>query len=121
MPRLSLYRPEKGNDFKFLDRVINEEFQVGGTDIFVHKYLGPQDPTAGNSTPTTPVNGAGVGELGIQDVLFMENRDRNYAPDVYIMRGIYTMQDIDFNLMQFGFFLANDNICLLYTSDAADE
>ena len=40
MPRLSLYKPEKGPDFKFLDRVINEQFQVGGTDIFIHKYLG---------------------------------------------------------------------------------
>ena len=114
MPRLSLYRPEKGNDFKFLDRVINEEFQVGGTDVFVHKYLGPTDPDPGNATPTTPINGSTVGELGIQDVLFMENRDRNYAPDVYIMRGIYTMQDIDFNLMQFGFFLANDNIMVTF-------
>ena len=56
MPRLSLYRPEKGPDFKFLDRVINEQFQVGGTDVFVHKYLGPVDPTEGESTPSTPVN-----------------------------------------------------------------
>ena len=114
MPRLSLYRPEKGNDFRFLDRVINEEFQVGGTDIFVHKYLGPSNPMDGTATPTVPNNGTDVGELGIQDVLFMENRDRNYAPDVYIMRGIYTMQDLDFNLMQFGFFLSNDNIMITF-------
>jgi hypothetical protein len=53
MPRLSLYRPEKGNDFKFLDRVINEEFQVGGTDIYVHKYLGTVTPAAGTATPVT--------------------------------------------------------------------
>jgi hypothetical protein len=114
MPRLSLYRPEKGNDFRMLDRVINEQFQVGGTDIFVHKYLGPQDPTAGEATPTTPVNGNAVPELGIQDVLFMENRDRKYDNDVYVTRGIYTMQDIDFNLSQFGFFLANDNIMITF-------
>jgi len=30
MPRLSMYRPEKGNDFKMLDRNIAEQFQVGG-------------------------------------------------------------------------------------------
>jgi hypothetical protein len=114
MPRLSLYRPEKGNDFRFLDRAINEQFQVGGTDILVHKYLGPEDPQAGEATPTTPVNGQDIGELGIQDVLFMENRDRKYAPDVYVMRGIYTMQDIDFNLSQFGLFITNDVIMITF-------
>jgi len=114
MPRLSLYRPEKGNDFRMLDRVINEQFQVGGTDVFIHKYLGPQDPEAGQATPSTPVNGNSVPELGIQDVLFMENRDRKYAPDVYVIRGIYTMQDIDFNLQQFGFFLTNDNVMITF-------
>ena len=114
MPRLSLYRPEKGNDFRFLDRSINEQFQVGGTDIFVHKYLGPVDPAEGEATPSTPINGSEVGELGIQDILFMENRDRKYAPDIYSVRGIYTMQDLDFNLSQFGFFLANDNVMITF-------
>jgi hypothetical protein len=112
MPRLSLYKPEKGNDFKFLDRAINEQFQVGGTDVFIHKYLGPVNPELGNSTPTQPNNTNAIPELGIQDLLFMENRDRHYAPDVYVIRGIYTLQDLDFNLSQFGLFLNNDNIMI---------
>lgn len=45
-------------------------------------------------------------------MILMENRDRHYDPDVYIMRGIYTMQDLDFNLSQFGIFLTNDNIII---------
>lgn len=114
MPRLSLYRPEKGNDFRMIDRVIYEQFQVGGTDIIIHKYLGPADPLEGEATPATPVNTNPIPELGIQDVLFMENRDRKYEPDVYVSRGIYTMQDIDFNLQQFGFFLSNDNIMITF-------
>jgi hypothetical protein len=112
MPRLSLYRPEKGNDFKFLDRLINEQFQVGGTDIYIHKYLGPVNPADGESSPAVPVNTNPIGELGIQDVLLMENRDRHYSPDVYVMRSIYTIQDLDFNLSQFGIFLQNDAIML---------
>lgn len=114
MPRLSLYKPEKGPDFRFLDRVINEQFQVGGTDVFVHKYLGPVNPADGEATPATPTNTNPVAELGIQDVLFMENRDRHYDSDVYQIRGIYTMQDIDFNLSQFGLFLTNDNIMITF-------
>jgi len=114
MPRLSLYRPEKGNDFRFLDRAINEQFQVGGTDVFVHKYLGPVNPAEGESTPSTPNNTNGIPELGIQDLIFMENRDRHYDPDVYVMRGIYTLSDIDFNLSQFGLFLQNDTIMMMF-------
>ena len=113
MPRLSLYKPEKGPDFRFIDRVVNEQFQVGGVDIFIHKYLGPVAPQEGESTPTTPNTSANpIPELGIQDVLFMENRDRNYEPDVYTIRGIYTMADLDFNLSQFGLFLQNDTVLM---------
>jgi hypothetical protein len=112
MPRLSMFRPEKGKDFRFLDRIINEEFQVGGTDVYLHKYIGPVDPLEGASTPGTPVNTNPIPELGIQDVIFMENRDRHYDPDVYVMRCIYTMQDLDFNLSQFGLFLQNDTIMI---------
>ena len=114
MPRLSLYKPEKGNDFKFLDRVINEEFQVGGTDIFVHKYMGPvmTDNTGTNTPGTVGQTNSFMDELSIQDVILMENRDRKYDPNIYIMRGIYQMQDLDFNLSQFGIFLSNDNIFL---------
>jgi hypothetical protein len=110
MPRLSLYKPEKGPDFRFLDRVINEQFQVGGTDIYIHKYLGPVAPDADTASPSVPTNTNPIPELGIQDLLLMENRDRHYAPDVYICRAIYQMQDLDFNLSQFGIFLQNDTI-----------
>lgn len=111
MPRLSLYKPEKGADFRFLDRVINEEFQVGGTDVFVHKYMGPVAPAEGEASPAQPdSSGFEIPELGIQDLVFMENRDRKYDPDIYVIRGIYQMQDLDFNLSQFGLFLQNDTI-----------
>jgi hypothetical protein len=115
MPRLSLYRPEKGNDFKFLDRAIEQQFQMGGTDIYIHKYIGPLSPdeVGGEATPSTPnTSGNARPELGIQDVLLMENRDRKYDKDVYVVRGIYTMQDLDFNLSQFGLLLNNDTIMI---------
>ena len=39
MPRLSLYKPYKSNDFNFMDRNVREQFDIGGTAIHVHKYL----------------------------------------------------------------------------------
>jgi len=109
MPRLSLYKPEKGNDYTFLDKTVVEMFTVGGTDVFVHKYLGPRNPDEADATAAQPRYDA-VKETNIQDMLFLENRDRKYDPDVYSIRGIYNVQDIDFDMSQFGLFLQNDTL-----------
>jgi hypothetical protein len=109
MPRLSLYKPEKGKDYEFLDKTITEMFTVGGTDVFVHKYLGPKNPSEEDATSDKPRYDA-VKETNIQDMLFLENRDRKYDPDIYVMRGIYSVSDVDFDMSQFGLFLQNDII-----------
>ena len=54
MPRLSLYKPERGNDYHFLDKQIQEMFTVGGTDINIHKYIGPQNPLDEDRSATQP-------------------------------------------------------------------
>ena len=84
-------------------------FTVGGTDVFVHKYLGPRNPDESEARADQPRFNA-VKETNIQDMLFMENRDRKYDPDVYVMRGIYNVQDVDFDMSQFGLFLQNDTL-----------
>ena len=153
MPRLSLYRPEKGNDYRFIDKTVWEMFQVGGTDVLIHKYLGPgSTPTWSNTvaykvgdsvainnkvyraikahtgeqppnslywdfvrqgTPSQPIYSTDSA-FNIQDLLFLENRDRKYSDDVFVLRGIYNVQDIDFNLSQFGLFLQNDTIFVTF-------
>jgi len=112
MPRLSLYRPEKGKDYKFIDKTIWEMFQVGGTDVHLHKYLGSGAAIQGD-TPSTPEYDS-LDPTNIQDMLFLENRDRKYDSDVYVMRGVYNVQDIDFNLSQFGLFLQNDTLFITF-------
>jgi hypothetical protein len=46
--------------------------------------------------------------MNIQDLLFLENRDRKYDDNIYRLRGHYQIQNLDFNLSQFGLFLNND-------------
>jgi len=153
MPRLSLYRPQKGNDFKFIDKTAWEMFQVGGVDVLIHKYLGPGSVTEWNSTlnytsgmlvsknnivykaviqntgqeppdtdywefvreatPSQPIYSEDD-PFQIQDLLFLENRSRKYDNDVYVLRGVYNISDIDFNLSQFGLFLQNDTIFITF-------
>lgn len=86
-------------------------FTVGGTDINIHKYLGANIPSDENATADQPQYDA-VKETNIQDLLFLENRDRKYDTSVYNTRAIYNVQDIDFDLSQFGLFLSNDTLFL---------
>ena len=114
-----MYRPNKTNDYRFFDRTISEQFTVGGLDIYIHKYLGPKT-TADDSTDTG-VNGDATqpnyqvnNPLFVQDLLLGEIRDRAYDPDIYVMRGVYRQQDIDFDLIQFGLFLNNDTLFITF-------
>jgi len=119
MPRLSLWRKDKTNDFKFLDRTIKEQFMVGGTSIMVHKYMGP-DPQGETGDPTQPNYQAQsqgddfFGETKIQDLLFLETRDRKYDKDIYELRGVYNVGDQDFDLTQFGLFINTDVLFITF-------
>jgi len=114
MPRLSLYRPNRSADYQFLDRTIKEMYTVGGLDVYVHKYLGPivdNSENPGNADATLPVYDS-QNPLFIEDLLLLENRDRAYDPDVFVMRMVYRTQDVDFDLSQFGLFLNGDTLFL---------
>ena len=123
MPKLSLWKPNKTYDFKLQDRLVSEMLSVGGTAVLVHKYLGPHDQGASDD-PTLPNYTAegGLSEQSIQDVLFLENRDRKYDPNVYELRGHYTIADQDFDLTQFGLMLAADTIFIvLHINDMIEQ
>jgi len=109
MPRLSLYKPTKTNDYYFMDKTIAEQFLIGGTEILIHKYIGVEE--IHDDDPVIQNPGAldkATKETIIQDLLFLENRDRKYDQDIYDLRAIYNVGDNDFDLSQFGFFLTAD-------------
>ena len=113
-----MWRPNRTRDYQYLDRIISERYTVGGLDIFVHKYMGPQtggedSAFSGNADATQPVYDE-LDPLNIQDLLLLENRDRIYDQDIYVMRGVYQTQDIDFDLTQFGLFLNNDTLFITF-------
>lgn len=108
MPRLSMWRDNHTNDYKFQDNRIRELFTAGGTGVNLHKYLGLNTQDATNDV-TLP-NYTNNSEKNIQDLLFLENRDRKYDRNIYTLRGHYTIIDTDFNLSQFGLFVTNDTL-----------
>lgn len=100
----------RGDDYLFIDGVISEYFEVSGTALYLHKYLGGHDQTVAD--PSNPTPPAAPSVTSIQDVLFLENRDRKYSPDVIEMSTIYQINDVDANMLQFGLFLTGDTLFL---------
>jgi hypothetical protein len=99
---------QKTNNYRFIDKQIRSMYDRGGTGIGIHLYLGPGD--SGIEGDATQPQYAEQSITNIQDILFLENRDRKYDPNVYTMRGIYQRSDSDFDLSQFGLFLTNNTI-----------
>jgi hypothetical protein len=83
-------------------------FQIGGTDFYLHKYIGSN--TAPENAAADQPHYAETKESNIQDLLLLENRDRKYDPSIYKIRGHYQVQNLDFNLSQFGLFIDNDTV-----------
>jgi hypothetical protein len=113
MPRISNWKQgQRTNDYKFFDSRIREMFTTGGTGVNIHLYLGPA-AQGGSGTADQP-SYVNASAQNIQDLLFLENRDRKYDSSVYNMRGIYQTSDLDFDLTQFGLFLSNDTVFMTF-------
>lgn len=120
MPPLTLWKGAavRTNDYKLIDRLISEQYRIGGTEFFIHKYLGVNGTgVAGDSSqPNTDLAVLNGGDplLQIQDVLNLENRNRKYDPDVISLKGHYAVSDTEFDLRQFGLFLSNETIFITF-------
>jgi hypothetical protein len=110
---------------------INLGDTVTGTNIPTNSTVTAKDAatiTLNNNATAAIASGATVGisataaqpsytnqsEQNIQDLLWLENRDRKYDTSVYKMRGIYQRQDQDFDLSQFGLFLQTGTIFMTF-------
>jgi hypothetical protein len=96
---------------------------IASTNISANTITLTSDTTSSISTGTpisiywndaTKPNYTNQSALNIQDLLFLENRDRKYDSSIYSLRGIYTVNDNDFDLTQFGIFLNADTIYLSF-------
>ena len=113
MPKLSLWKSGFTDNYRYADRISKGIVEHGGTGVYVHKYLGPVEQVGEDNT-SSKEDGEETDELTIGDVLFLENRSRKYDPDIYELRGHYTLSDTDFDLTQFGIFLTEDTIFISF-------
>jgi hypothetical protein len=120
LSRLSIWNSgKKSSDYRFIDRSISEFFGIGGTAALIHLYIGPYlQPTtetdlSGGTTAAYDPNNPSVttgGIMTVEDAILGETRDRAYSPVTIELRCIYNLNDLDFDLRQFGLFLTNDDL-----------
>lgn len=113
MTKMSMWDRHKNDDYYFIDEQVREQFNIGGVEVLLHKYLGIHDQ--GEQDDATKPSNAKSKKKGIrqiQDLFFLENRDRAYDPNVYELRASYNVQDTEFDIRQFGLFLEADTMYL---------
>lgn len=123
MSRMSLWDRRKNDDFTFIDEQIRELFEIGGVEVMLHKYLGVHDQgEQGDVTQPSKAKSKKKGITQIQDLFFLENRDRHYDANVYSLRCSYNISDSEFSLSQFAMFIDADSIFLeFHTNDMLEK
>lgn len=103
----NIYKRHINRDARFFDRVVAEQFRISGFICHIYKYLGPKDVHDG-SDKTKPDYGIST-EKDIEDLLLIENVNRKYDNVVYEMWAHATLQDLSFDLGQWGINLGGEN------------
>ena len=111
MPRLSQWKKDQSVDYHFHDRIIREQFHVGGLGVICHKYIGPEISSHDDATLKGDDHND---EITIQDMVFLENRDRKYDKNLFEMYGIYNVADNDFDLSVFALILTADTLYMSF-------
>lgn len=122
---MSAYRFWRGYDSansRFIQFNLRRLLRMYGTPVVVHRYAGPVERKGegsdapswkdwmerGDATlPDYAVKG-GSTEVDIQDLLFLENRDRKYDRTLYEVWGWYRLDTPNFDLRQFGITISDD-------------
>lgn len=113
MPRISGWKNEKyGTDSKWFDKQINEQFSIGGVDSYIHLYMGAENQNINNDStqPSYP----NLSAQNIQDLLFLENRDRKYRQDIYKLRCHFNIAETDLSLSSFGLFIDSGTLYITF-------
>ena len=96
MAKMRLWHQNKGKTYKFIDHHVRNYFNISGPIMNVHLYEGTYDES-----------GKFLKDIKIQDILLMETTERKYSDNVYPLHGVYQLEDVDFEMTQYGFHSAD--------------
>ena len=124
----SVWRGYDHANARFVQHHVRQNVRMWGTPVHVHRYMGPVEREASGSEfptwdswdekddATLPDHSrkGGSTEVDIQDLFFLENRDRKYDRDVYEVRGHYRTETPAFELERIGILPSGDTPILTF-------
>lgn len=100
-----MWKPNKSNDYSLFDKVIAEQYVIGGVDMFLYTYQGATG-NAGSTDSTKPDLTTNNSLLTIGDTVFGETVNRKYNPEAIILPVIYQVQEATPDLKLPGIFFS---------------
>jgi hypothetical protein len=99
--------PDGDKDAALISDLVKEQIDIGGVAVYVWLMEGTFDQKDQKGEVATQID-EGADGLGIQDKVFLENRDRKYADDAVRLKGTYTVSQNELDFARFGVQLSND-------------
>lgn len=87
-----MWKPNKSKDYALLDRVIAEQYVVGGVDMFLYTFQGATG-NAGSTDLTKPDLTNNNSLLAIGNLTFGESINRKYNPEAIVLPVVYQVQE----------------------------
>ena len=88
----SMWKKGRHDDYKFIDGAIADQYNMGGTDMWLYCYIGPKKNTG--SDPSLPDStGNTIDVSSISDLIFGETPDRAYNLEALTLPVVYQVQE----------------------------
>ena len=100
-----MWKPNKSKDYALLDRIIAEQYVVGGVDMFLYTFQGATG-NAGSTDLTKPDLTKNNSLLAIGNLTFGETINRKYNPEAIVLPVVYQVQEATPDLKLAGLFFS---------------
>lgn len=87
-----MWKPNKSKDYTLLDRIIAEQYVVGGVDMFLYTFQGATG-NAGSTDLTKPDLTTNQSLLSVGNLVFGETINRKYNPEAIVLPVVYQIQE----------------------------
>ncbi len=87
-----MWKPNKSKDYDLLDRVIAEQYVIGGVDMFLYTFQGATG-NEGSTDLTKPDLTKNISLLAIGNKVFGETINRKYNPEAIVLPVVYQIQE----------------------------
>ncbi|ENR0918564.1 hypothetical protein ACETM9_003361 [Salmonella enterica] len=89
----SMWKKGRTDDYKFIDGAIADQYNMGGTDMWLYCYIGPKNASTSSDPSLPDYSGNTIDVSSIGDLIFGESPDRAYNLEAITIPVVYQIQE----------------------------